>query len=286
MNRVVFYSWQSDLPNPTNRGFIQAALEKAAQGIANDNSNDDVPVIDRDTKGVPGAPHIAKTILAKVAAADVFVADVSITQGRGEHRPTPNPNVLVELGYALSSLGDARILLLMNDAYGVPGDPPFDLKIYRVMTYNMPEGVTDRSTERLSLQKKLEGAIKAALASFSPQLPPIPSKARSYLAALYDNSSDLYVIDPTTSARSDHYYLFACAPHDDSLSRPLDRAVEGAVVAPKEVGRRHQSGPRQFQSSVAAHSLKSQELPCCAIRQFVRPIRDRSDNICAQMLSD
>jgi hypothetical protein len=114
----------------------------------------------------------------------------------------------------------------MNDAYGVPGDPPFDLKIYRVMTYNMPEGVTDRSTERLSLQKKLEGAIKAALASFSPQLPPIPSKARSYLAALYDNSSDLYVIDPTTSARSDHYYLFACAPHDDSLSRPLDRAVE------------------------------------------------------------
>jgi len=34
------------------------------------------------------------------------------------------------------------------------------------------------------------------------------------------------VIDPTTSARSDHYYLFACAPHDDSLSRPLDRAVE------------------------------------------------------------
>jgi hypothetical protein len=36
MNRVEFYSWQFDLPNSTNRGFIQAALEKAAKAIAND----------------------------------------------------------------------------------------------------------------------------------------------------------------------------------------------------------------------------------------------------------
>lgn len=34
------------------------------------------------------------------------------------------------------------------------------------------------------------------------------------------------MIDPTTSARSAHYYLFACAPHDESLSRPLDGGVE------------------------------------------------------------
>jgi hypothetical protein len=220
MNRIVFYSWQSDLPNRTNRGFIQAALEKAAKAIANDSSNDDVPIIDRDTKDVPGAPHIAKAILAKVAA-----ADVSIVQGRGEDRPTPNPNVLIEIGYALCSLGDARIVLLMNDAYGAPEDLPFDLKMHRVMTYNMPEDTADRSIERLSLQKKLEGAIRAALDSFNPKLPLIPSKANSFLAELYDNLSDLYVIDPTTSARSAHYYLFACAPHD-SLSRPLDGAVE------------------------------------------------------------
>jgi hypothetical protein len=221
MNRIVFYSWQSDLPNRTNRGFIQAALEKAAKAIANDSSNDDVPIIDRDTKDVPGAPHIAKAILAKVAA-----ADVSIVQGRGEDRPTPNPNVLIEIGYALCSLGDARIVLLMNDAYGAPEDLPFDLKMHRVMTYNMPEDTADRSIERLSLQKKLEGAIRAALDSFNPKLPPIPSKANSFLAALYDNWSDLYVIDPTTSARSAHYYLFACGPHDDSLSRLLSGAVE------------------------------------------------------------
>jgi hypothetical protein len=70
----------------------------------------------------------------------------------------------------------------MNDASGAPEDLPFDLSHHRVMTYSMPEGVTDRSTERLSLQRKLEGAIRAALASFSPKLPPIPSKANSFLA--------------------------------------------------------------------------------------------------------
>ena len=169
MDRLVFYSWQSDLPNPTNRGFIQAALERAAKAIANDSSNDDVPIIDRDTKDVPGAPHIARTILEKVAAADVFVADVSIIHGKEGHRPTPNPNVLIELGYALCSLGDARIVLLMNEAYGAPEDLPFDLSHHRVMTYIMPEGVTERGAERLSLQGKLESAIRAALASSSPK---------------------------------------------------------------------------------------------------------------------
>lgn len=175
---------------------------------------------------MPGAPHIVKTILDKVAAADVFVADVSIVLGKGAQRPTPNPNVLIELGYALCSLGDARIVLLMNDAYGAPDDLPFDLSHHRVTTYNMPEGVTDRGTERLSLQKKLEGAIRAALASFNPKSPPIPSKANGFLAALTDNWSELYVMEPYSSSRSDQYYLFTCAPHDDSLTRPLSGPVE------------------------------------------------------------
>jgi hypothetical protein len=169
------------LPNSTNRGFIHVALEKAAKAIANDRSNDDVPIIDRDTKDVPGAPHIAKTILEKVAASDVFVADVSIIQGKGAHRPTPNPNVLIELGYGLRALGDSRIVLVMNEAYGGPEDLPFDLNHHRVMTYNMPEGVTDRSTERLSLRNQLEGAIRGALDSFNPKLPPTPQRPRASL---------------------------------------------------------------------------------------------------------
>ena len=32
----IFYSWQSDLPNPTNRGFIGKALQNVAKEIQTD----------------------------------------------------------------------------------------------------------------------------------------------------------------------------------------------------------------------------------------------------------
>jgi len=46
MECKVFYSWQTDLPNSTNRGFIQTALEKAAKSIRDDESIVIEPVID------------------------------------------------------------------------------------------------------------------------------------------------------------------------------------------------------------------------------------------------
>src|SRR4030065_207825 len=103
MHRIVFYSWQSDLPNSVNRGFIQDVLENVATKITADNTIDIEPVIDRDTKGVAGAPDIASTIFAKISSADVFVADISIINKQNGGRQTPNPNVLIELGYALKA---------------------------------------------------------------------------------------------------------------------------------------------------------------------------------------
>jgi hypothetical protein len=81
MNCKIFYSWQSDLPNATNRGFIEKALENAVRAIRNDDSIEVDPVIDRDTAGIPGAPDIASTIFAKIEQAQVFVCDVSIING-------------------------------------------------------------------------------------------------------------------------------------------------------------------------------------------------------------
>src|SRR5438105_94039 len=106
MPHTIFYSWQSDLPNASNRGFIQTALERAGKALSADDALNVQPVIERDTQGIPGAPDIAKVIFEKIAAADVFVADVSIVTGQHEGRPSPNPNVLVELGYALKAIGD------------------------------------------------------------------------------------------------------------------------------------------------------------------------------------
>ena len=168
MRKIVFYSWQSDLPNPINRGLIQDALEKAASAITFDEGVDIEPVIDRDTQGTPGSPDIASTIFAKITAADVFVADISITSRPEKGRPTPNPNVLIELGYAFKALGHERVILIFNQAFGKIEELPFDLRTRRLMTYNLPIEEKDRSGEKKKLESQLNEAIRVAIDSITP----------------------------------------------------------------------------------------------------------------------
>lgn len=163
MKKVIFYSWQSDLPNSTNRGFIQQALENAVKVIANDNTVEVEPVVDRDTQGVAGSPDIASTIFAKITASDVFVADISIIANPKKGRPTPNPNVLIELGYALRGLGHERVVLVFNRSFGKIENLPFDLRMRRLIAYDMESKEENRSNERLKLEKQLEIAVRSAL---------------------------------------------------------------------------------------------------------------------------
>ncbi len=172
----VFYSWQSDLPNGTNRGFIEKALQEAATAIGGDASVEVEPVIDRDTAGVPGTPDIAHTILDKIGKSDVFACDVSIINAAEESRQTPNPNVLVELGYALKSLGTSRIVLIMNTAFGGPELLPFDLRMKRVTPYEARSQDTDKSKERQRLSCVLENALRAIISEAAKTAPKaIPS---------------------------------------------------------------------------------------------------------------
>ena len=168
---IVFYSWQSDLPNATNRGFIQQALENAAKAIRSDESLQIEPVIDRDTAGIAGSPDISKTIFHKIVQAQVFVCDISIinreTAKQTSTRPVPNPNVLIELGYALMALGENRIIMVLNDAYGEPEVLPFDLRMRRVIRYSMPLEAESRASERKELEKRLKGELLTILNEFA-----------------------------------------------------------------------------------------------------------------------
>jgi hypothetical protein len=159
---VVFYSWQSDLPNATNRSLILDALERAAKKIRSDDAVAVEPVLDRDTQNIPGAPDIAHTIFQKIEKAAAFVADVSIINP-GIGRPTPNPNVLIEVGYALKMLGNSRIVLVANTANGPVEWLPFDLRTKRVLTYHLPLGAEDKPEQRRKLQEGLEAALRAIL---------------------------------------------------------------------------------------------------------------------------
>lgn len=160
MKFSIFYSWQSDLPNNTNRGFIETVINKTIKDISASDHYDVVPSLDRDTQGVPGAPNISEAILEKIRNCDAFVADISIVTGdkKQGQRPSPNPNVLIELGYAISVLGWSRIILFCNTLHGSDSDLPFDIRQHRRIPYKL---ATDdpKEAERRKLAKILRGRL-------------------------------------------------------------------------------------------------------------------------------
>lgn len=213
MKKVVFYSWQSDLPNTSNRGFIEKALKKAVKEIVNDESIGVEPVIDRDTAGVGGSPEISGTIFEKISKADVFVADVSIINKSAEGRKVPNPNVLIELGYAFKSLGHSRVILVMNMEFGGLEQLPFDLRTRRVLTYDTTQEKTKELNDLASKAKaQLEVIFETAESKEDTQPSIIEiikaqkadrlSGVRRYMKSISDDLDNLYpgngMLDTTT----------------------------------------------------------------------------------------
>src|SRR5688572_21346019 len=130
----IFYCWQSD--RPRERNLIEDALERAVRNVVAGDELKLEPVVDRDTRGLPGAPEISQSIFEKIRDAGAVVADLTITHADTERRYC-NSNVLVETGYALASIGADRVILVMNTAHGDPSDLPFDLRGRRVLTYRL-----------------------------------------------------------------------------------------------------------------------------------------------------
>jgi hypothetical protein len=166
LKATVFYSWQSDTPGAANRNLILKALEDATQEIASDDSIKVEPVVDRDTQDVAGSPDIGATILAKITAADVVVADVTIINRGSKGRLTPNPNVMVEVGYALAVHTESRLILVNNLAFGRPEDLPFDLRQKRTLNFRSATDASERATDRRALQAALKSAISAVLTQY------------------------------------------------------------------------------------------------------------------------
>jgi hypothetical protein len=136
MAATVFFSWQSDTPNNIGRNFVRAALEDACAAILGDTSVDEAHrelEVDSDTQGVAGHPPIVETILRKIDAAKIFVADMTFVAKQEDGGVSPNPNVLIEYGWALRALGHPRIICVMNLAFGKPSPEslPFGLRHVR-----------------------------------------------------------------------------------------------------------------------------------------------------------
>jgi hypothetical protein len=127
MPHTIFFSWQSDTLARIGLELVEEALDLAIAVLAEDAEieraiRDEGLMVDRDTQGVPGVPPIVDTIFNKLDAATIFVPDLTFVGRRIDGRPSPNPNVLVEYGWALKALGFTRIVPVMNVALGEP-DP-------------------------------------------------------------------------------------------------------------------------------------------------------------------
>lgn len=161
MKARVFFSWQSDTPAHRGRELLRSCLQDAILRLQADATLVVRPTLDHDTEGVPGAPSMVATIFQKIDECSIFVADVTPTYSRrtpGDPRDAPNPNVLVELGYAQKRLGRERLLLLLNREHGSPEQLPFDLRGDRVLLFH-PDEATLLSEQ---LQHELKLILTAA----------------------------------------------------------------------------------------------------------------------------
>jgi hypothetical protein len=127
--------------------------------------------LDHDTKGETGWTDIADSIFKKIDAATVFVGDVtpvgkSTKKTRKRPRAIMNPNVAIEVGYAIKARTWSNCLGVMNLAYGSVDDLPFDIHRTRSwpVTYTLSEGAT--SEEIAEARKKLADAFYLRLRPF------------------------------------------------------------------------------------------------------------------------
>ena len=183
----VFWSWQSDFAPKECRNVIRTALTLAVDALASHPEIEESarPSLDHDTKGVPGMVDIAQTILDKIARAAAVVADVTPIAQTAGGKYVPNPNVMIELGWAMQAPGLSQIVVVLNTASGCSIEElPFDIRHRRVMTYHLPVGsdsaqrkaVTDRLstelTEALKLNLQTFAARQAAPAEDAEEVAP------------------------------------------------------------------------------------------------------------------
>lgn len=176
MPQHIFYSWQSDNPSATGKNFVSRALADAIKTLNSDaeieaaqrERRDELLALDQGTSGEPGSPPIVATIFDKIDRAAAFVSDLTYVAARTDGRRMPNPNVLIEHGWALKSLSWRAVISVLNTAHGHPKDQPlpFDLQHSRgPIFFDCPEDADDdaKTSARQALTKSLISRLRAIL---------------------------------------------------------------------------------------------------------------------------
>ena len=161
-NFTIFYSWQCDSDKKFNRNFIENCLSNAINRI--NKVIDYTLILDKNTIGESGPPDIVNVILNKIDMAIGFVADITPIVCLKE-KYLSNSNVMLELGYALSSLSDERVILICNTSKCRLNDLPFDLGLKRIVSYEYDEesDANKAKNQKEKLENTLYEAIQAII---------------------------------------------------------------------------------------------------------------------------
>ncbi len=165
----IFFSWQSDLPKETTTNAIREALTLAVNEIEHELV--DIKIfVEEATSNVPGSPDIPATIFDKITLSDIVISDITtINSSSTEKSKVANPNVLIELGFALSQVGWERLILLFNEHHGkFPDEVSFDIDRKRIGKFKIISK-TDKSGKG-NLKSLLIEAIRL-IATHNPKKP-------------------------------------------------------------------------------------------------------------------
>lgn len=160
----VFFSWQSDVKY--NKTIIGTALEGAIGQLCKDYHQHGIKIYSDDaTRNIPGAPDIYNEILQKINESEIFIADVTPIV---PNKKIANSNVMFELGYAISILGQYRVILLFNKKNGnIDDNLPFDIAKKRITLFSADD--INNKSDVGSLQKTLYEAIKSIVDKNPPK---------------------------------------------------------------------------------------------------------------------
>lgn len=181
----VFFAFQMDIEEKYGKSFIHRSLENAIQKF---KTNGVDVILDYGFKGTSGTPLLIDEMLRKSLNSDMVIVDWTFTSSKiwhnpeiieedddsiileiskGDLKPSPNPNVLLETGYAWAKKGTYRTLAVMNTAFGNPNELPVDIKGFRYpVLYSLDENnYSNRKEVRNELTDDLYKAIGFAIKS-------------------------------------------------------------------------------------------------------------------------
>jgi hypothetical protein len=166
----IFYSWQSDAPGDCNRTFIRKALDAAVTSLSASAAVEDSPRVESGMEGIAGTPEVATVMFTRIKRSAVFLGDMTLVgsitkEGSDEVKRVPNPNVLLEMGYAAGTIGWGRVICVMNEHFGKRTGLPFDVRNRRFpIDYSLAPG-DKKSVEKVSadLTRWVKFAIESVI---------------------------------------------------------------------------------------------------------------------------